>query len=50
MAAAWKGLYVLFIAQLVNFWTFMNIGIQNPGFIQRIVRYMIIQKFGFEID
>ena len=36
-------LYVLFISHFLNLWTFMNLCLQDPGFIQKI-------KYGYEID
>lgn len=30
-------LYVLFISHFINFWTFINLCVQDPGFIQKIV-------------
>ncbi len=30
-------LYVLFISHFLNLWTFMNLCLQDPGFIQKIV-------------
>jgi hypothetical protein len=30
-------LYLLFTFQFVNFWSYMNLCLQDPGFIQKIV-------------
>ena len=43
-------LYVLFIAQFLNFWTFVSLCLQDPGFIQKIVHHRLKQKYGYEID
>jgi hypothetical protein len=44
-------IYVLLIAHCINFWTYMNLCVQDPGFIQKIVKiiFYIYRNMGIRL-